>query len=409
MTVLRMSVQAGVLIAVITLIRAIAFNKLPKASFLVMWGVALIRSLVPFSIPLWFGFSCITNKLGNQISSECRIPSLDRGLGSLNSAVQQSGIVAWQSLKIPFYPYVAIWLVGMLLFCITIVLWYCNSLQKLSDAIPLDDLGSIREWLFIHDPHRRLRILRSSHIRTPMTTGIIHHRIFLPCSMDTHDDQTVKFVLTHEFIHIRRGDMLWKILALCSVCMHWFNPMIWVMLVYLNRDLEITCDEMVLRHLGCGLEAKKAYAYSLISMAERKSSLSLANSFFNKNDMKERIVAIMKFKKSSVFSIVLSLAIILVLLMGFTTKSEAHNLDSIEANAQETKSAYETSRLFLPLEGVLIKASRADIEQYLNAESDQERETILETLLSNENNTIIPIEKTNPPSQGGTAVADTSG
>lgn len=394
---------------VIILIRVIALNKLPKTSFLIMWGIALTRLLVPFSLPSRLSFSGVAGELVNLMGVESLASETDKGFSVWSIMMQQTETISNQRAILPTSPFITIWLLGMFLFFSMVVLWYWISFQKLRDATPVEEPGAIRDWLDAHDSRRSLILLRTNQVRTPITTGILHHRIYLPYALDINDEQTVQFIFTHENVHIRRGDVFWKILALCAVCIHWFNPMAWVMLIYLNRDLELTCDEMVLRRLGDGVEAKKYYAYSLISMAERKSTLSPVNSYFNQNGVKERIVAIMKYKKSSAFSILLSFVIVLILLIVFTTKSETQDLITSQSSVQNTESETVPSRLFLPLEGVLIKASRADIEQYLNAESDQERERILESLLSDENNTIIEIEKTIPPSQGGAAVADTPG
>ena len=150
--------------------------------------------------------------------------------------------------------------------------------------------------------------------------------------MDLDNEQLVRYILVHEYVHIRRFDTLWKLLALCAVCVHWFNPLVWVMLVLLNRDLELSCDEMVLRHFG-GTE-RASYAHSLIDMAERGRPFSFMHSYFSKNAAEERIIAIMKYKKTSLLAVVLALVLTLGMATGFTTGAVAKESDSALPSGQ---------------------------------------------------------------------------
>ena len=97
----------------------------------------------------------------------------------------------------------------------------------------------------------------------------------------------------HEYVHIQRWDALWKLLFALALCIHWFNPLVWLMFVLANRDLELTCDERVIRHFGAG--TKQNYAHSLIRMAEQRSKFAPLYSGFSKHVAAERIESIMKF------------------------------------------------------------------------------------------------------------------
>lgn len=95
------------------------------------------------------------------------------------------------------------------------------------------------------------------------------------------------YILTHEFVHIRRFDMLTKLVLTSVVCVHWFNPFVWVMYLLANRDLELSCDETVVQTFGNSI--KSGYAMMLIGMAEKQSkSIPLFN-HFNKNSIRERV------------------------------------------------------------------------------------------------------------------------
>ena len=143
-------------------------------------------------------------------------------------------------------------------------------------------------------------------------------------------------MLTHEFHHIKRFDALWKLLLVFAVCIHWFNPLVWVMFILANRDMELICDEMVINHFGA--EKKTAYAYSLIGMAEqRKKFTSLLNSGFSKNAAEERIESIMKKSKKSIVSIIVAVVVVVVLAIGTMSAFAINNSpsDVVENNRIE--------------------------------------------------------------------------
>lgn len=110
----------------------------------------------------------------------------------------------------------------------------------------------------------------------------------------------LKFVLAHEAVHVRRGDNLWKIVMMMAVCIHWFNPLVWIMYVLFTRDMELSCDEKVLSRFG--ERAKREYARALVGLAEKQYRFSLFAQGFGKSAIKERIEAIMKFKKATALS-----------------------------------------------------------------------------------------------------------
>ena len=87
-------------------------------------------------------------------------------------------------------------------------------------------------------------------ISSPLTYGILHPVILLPKKLDRNDQAALKYVLTHEYVHIRRFDAITKILFAAVLCIHWFNPLVWVMYVLANRDIELSCDAWVIRMMG---------------------------------------------------------------------------------------------------------------------------------------------------------------
>ena len=145
----------------------------------------------------------------------------------------------------------------------------------------------------------------SDKTATPMACGILRPQIILPKSMDLTDTLRVRHILAHELVHIRRFDAVWKGLLIAALCIHWFNPVVWVMYVLANKDLELACDESVVRRLG--ESGRTAYAMTLIGMAERRVKYISVNGF---NFSKERIKSIMKYRKYSFFAIAISVLLV---------------------------------------------------------------------------------------------------
>ncbi len=115
-------------------------------------------------------------------------------------------------------------------------------------------------------------------------------------------------MILHEYVHIQRFDAATKLLLTAVLCLHWFNPLVWLMYTLANRDLELSCDETVLRRFGGN--AKSSYAHTLIQMEEKKSGLRPLCNSFSKNAIEERVTAIMKTKKTSLIAVVLAVLLV---------------------------------------------------------------------------------------------------
>jgi hypothetical protein len=187
----------------------------------------------------------------------------------------------------------------------------------------------LNDWIENHKLLRPISIMQSDRIKTPIAVGIIKPRIILPKSMNMDDKQLLSYVLAHEYYHIKRYDAVWKLLSAFVLCIHWFNPMVCVMFVLVNRDLELTCDERVIRHFGTKI--KTAYAYSLIDMEEKQKKFTPLYNGFSKNAAEERIVSIMKIKRHSVLTIVIAA----LLVAGATTAFAAATASTAEQEQGE--------------------------------------------------------------------------
>ena len=319
MSLFQMSVAGGVLILFIVVIRALAIHRLPKTTFLALWMIAALRLLLPFSIPLPFNihigldvFSDVVQELpsGNIAST---LPGDSPPSYDIGTAVPSPATEHISTFEI-------LWLVGVLLLALYFFISYFRSMRKFRMSIP-DNTPYIQNWLTAHQISRPLVVRSSDLISSPLTYGILHPVILLPKKLDRNDQAALKYVLTHEYVHIRRFDAITKILFAAVLCIHWFNPFVWVMYVLANRDMELSCDAWVIRMMGA--KNRSSYALMLIKMEEKRSGMSALYSHFGKNAISERIEAIMKFKKTSILACTLALALI----AGATTAFAAARTD----------------------------------------------------------------------------------
>ena len=198
----------------------------------------------------------------------------------------------------------------------------------LGTSLPVEKLPAVEEDLFAF---MGIDVYMSDRIASPITYGIFRQKILIPkIFMDLPREQ-LKYVLIHEKIHIERYDNLRKFLMILAVCLHWFNPMVWVMYYFYNRDIEISCDEKVLKRVG--KDSREDYASALIYLAEHgtggefrkkpagSSGFTGMYSGFGQNAIRERILFIMKYRKGSGMAVVCAVVLALPLAASFVTVS----------------------------------------------------------------------------------------
>ena len=342
MSLFQMSVAGGVLILFIVVIRALAIHRLPKTTFLALWMIAALRLLLPLSIPLPFNihigldvFSDVVQELpsGNIAST---LPGDSPPSYDIGTAVPSPATEHISTFEI-------LWLVGVLLLAIYFSISYFRSMRKFRMSIP-DNTPYIQNWLTAHQISRPLAVRSSDLISSPLTYGILHPVILLPKKLDRNDQVALKYVLTHEYVHIRRFDAITKILFAAVLCIHWFNPFVWVMYVLANRDMELSCDAWVIRMMGA--KNRSSYALMLIKMEERRNGMSALCSHFGKNAISERIEAIMKFKKTSILACAFALVLVVGATTAFATSTGAwREFDLDDLNLTEGHTGTETDNM----------------------------------------------------------------
>lgn len=293
MEILNMSLSAAVLILTIVIIRRLALHRLPKKTFLALWAVALYRLLIPFSVSSRFSIYTLADMLKNRFWTANR-PSIDTVTPNTQIITEKLTPILAEVTPVSISPVMVMWLIGLLICALFFLVTHLRWRREYKTALPISN-EFVKGWQQDHPIRRRVEIRQSDKIVVPLTYGVFLPVILLPKTTDWTDETKLHYILTHELVHIRRFDTLTKWLLAAALCVHWFNPFVWVMYVLANRDIELSCDESVVRIFGERM--KSAYALTLIGLEEKKSRLNPLASNFNKNAIEERIVSIMKMKK----------------------------------------------------------------------------------------------------------------
>ena len=318
MSLLQMSFTGGILILAVIVIRALAINMLPKKAFNALWWISVVRLMIPFSIPSAFSvYSLMGSHAPGNGSQAIRVLPI----GASGQAASMP-----DSITNAVSTWTVVWAAGVLVCAVFFSLAYWKCQKEFQTSLPVRN-DFTENWLSVHQQRRRISIRQSGRFSAPLTYGVLHPVILMPTSTKWENTDSLAYVLAHEYVHIRRFDSIRKLVLIVVLCVHWFNPLVWVMYILANRDIELSCDEAVVRFFG--ENTKAAYARALISMEETRSGLTPLCSSFSKNAIEERITAIMKIKKTTVFSLVLAGFIVVGTATAFATSANAQQAESV--------------------------------------------------------------------------------
>ena len=374
MSLLQMSFLGTVIILLIVVLRAVLINRLPKKTFLILWWIALIRLLVPFSIKSVTSIYSLLQSIYSDINpvrtaQTTTFLPIHGNMTEIANGLSEAMVQRTESISILS----VIWLAGLLLCFGFFAVSYIKCYREFRFSLPVEN-DILEAWKEKHPLKRSLSIRQTETIAAPLSYGVIRPVILMPKNTEWKNIYQLRYVLEHEYVHIRRLDMLTKLIMIAAVCIHWFNPLVWVMYILFNRDLELSCDETVVRRFG--MDIKSVYATALISMEEKKSGLTPLCNSFSKNAIEERIRAIMKIKKTSKFAVMISAVLVICVTGGFATSAS-----SLE---KKTETAQENGETTVALNEVNIREdeplSSSDVEWWTAEEYakwlDEEKEVL---------------------------------
>lgn len=339
MNLLTMSAAGGMIILTAVVIRALAINRLPKSAFLALWVVAAARLLIPISIPsplsAWTPLAGLGSSAGagrTTAAAQLSVGAFAQNQAGAGAAWSGAGTAAAhasaQADALPVWFW--IWLAGACACALFFTVAYVRSMRVFRESLPVEN-ETVAVWLAQHRLLRSVKVRCSARVSSPLTYGVLRPVLLLPGAMKDAPGEQLRYVLMHEWMHIRRFDALGKLVLAAALCAHWFNPLVWVMWVLCNRDIELSCDERVVK--ACGGNARRAYALTLICMEERKGAMHPLCSSFSRNAIEERITAIMKTKKGSFISILTAVLLVLATTAAFATSAPVRVASEAEGQA----------------------------------------------------------------------------
>lgn len=315
MDLIQMSVTAGILIVGITAFRFLFNHRISRRVVVLLWEIAILRLMFPFWIPLPFpgiGDLAITT-VEEEKTEVVQVAVSDQGqdMAGWKILLGESGERAQESCYVSEENFAgrgegagrllrALYGVAALAMTAGSVYLYFRDSQQFREGLPMSEREKALLLGMLEEEERerlgRVRFCISDRTATPVTWGIFRPAIVFPKGICRNTEQEIAFWLRHELVHIRHHDNLKKIVAHGALCLHWFNPLVWVMYLLFNRDMEILCDETVVRRRE---GSRRDYALALLSMAEKRSLGFQTGMGFGKSAVTERITAVMKMKKMS--------------------------------------------------------------------------------------------------------------
>ncbi|MDD2235045.1 MAG: M56 family metallopeptidase [Desulfitobacteriaceae bacterium] len=324
--ILNMSYTASIVILVVLGARLL-LKIAPKIFSYALWSVVLFRLICPFSFESMFSLlPAITYPISQEIVY-ADIPAIDTGISAINQIVNSSLPAATpyasvNPLQILVFIGSVIWILGIAILLIYSMISLVKLRKRLRQAV-----------------HEKDNIYIAEQLNTPFVMGIFHPKIYLPAALAEQEKQ---YILLHEQTHIRRLDHVVKILSFFVLCLHWFNPLVWVAFFASGRDMEMSCDETVIKQLG--KDMKKGYSASLLSLSTGRRILGGTPLAFGEGDTRDRIKNVLNYKKPTFWVVLVSVAAVLCVAVGLMTnpKDEEISFGGINADILEIDKENQT-------------------------------------------------------------------
>ncbi|MCL1793961.1 MAG: M56 family metallopeptidase [Oscillospiraceae bacterium] len=299
LAIFNMSLTGAFVIAAICVAR-LPLKKAPKIISYFLWAVAGFRLLFPFSIESVFSLIPFKAQTIPPDIAMQPIPRIDSGIPFVNNAVSSVLPAATPAASVnPLQIWTAIgawiWIIGVAVMLIYGVVSFVTLKRKMSEAA-----------------HSEANIYEAKNIKSPFVLGVFNPKIYLPVGLSEHEKS---YIILHEQTYIRRRDHIVKFAAYFVLCLHWFNPFAWVAFLLMGVDMEMSCDERVLKEMGG--ETKKDYSLSLLSLATERRIIGGSPLAFGEGGIKERVKNVLKFKKTSRVIMITAVALVAVLSAGF--------------------------------------------------------------------------------------------
>ena len=287
-------------IVIAVLVLRLCLKKTPKWVNVLLWGIVAVRLIFPFSIESALSLIPSAETVSPSIMME-QTPSVQTGVPALdqviNPVIAHSRGASANPLQIWIPVLTVIWLLGVAALFLCSAVSYRRLRRRVCEAVILRD-----------------NIYQSENVCSPFVLGIIRPKIYLPYHMDKRE---MDHVIAHEQTHIRRRDHWWKPLGFLLLTVHWFNPLLWLGYILLCRDIELACDEKVIREMGS--EQRADYTQTLVSCSVSRRSIAACPLAFGEVGIKERVKSVMNYKKPAFWIVLASVVVCAVAAVCFLT------------------------------------------------------------------------------------------
>ncbi len=322
--ILNISITAGWITLAVIVVRFL-LKKAPKWIIVIMWGLVGARLVCPFSLESAFSLIPSAQPVPNDILYT-DTPAIHSGIAALNSAVNPiiseslapSVGASVNPMQVIAFVASIIWIVGIAVMLVYTVISYVRIYKKVIEAVTYKD-----------------NILICDHVDTPFILGIIRPRIYLPSAMS---EQDMEYVIAHEKAHLKRHDHWWKPLGFLLLTIYWFNPVLWIAYILLCRDIELACDQKVIRDMGT--ENKKSYSNALINCSVSRRTIAACPLAFGEVGVKVRVKSVLNYKKPAFWIIVIAVISCIIVAICFLTNPKT--VGSAEKNSTTEQGALVT-------------------------------------------------------------------
>ena len=331
---LNMSITAGWLVLAVLLLRPL-LKKAPKAVRCGLWALVGIRLICPFSIESVLSLIPSAQPVNPDILLS-PTPSIQSGITAVDTVVNpiiqqtmtpQAGD-SINPLQVVTAAATAIWLLGVVAMVVYGAVSYLRMRRKVAASVHVTD-----------------NVYLCDEIPSPFILGMLRPRIYLPSGMS---DEAQTCVIAHERAHLKRMDHLWKPLGFALLAVYWFNPLMWVAYILLCRDIELACDERVIREMDAA--DKKRYAETLLACSMPRHLTAACPLAFGEVGVKTRIQSVLHYKKPAFWLILVALIVCIAMAIGFLT------------NPTSKLNGRDTLRQFDPV-NLVFEASQYDFVQ----------------------------------------------
>ena len=338
--VFNMSISASYIVLAILLLR-LFMKKAPKWISVALWGVVGLRLICPFSIESILSLipsaeTVSPDIMTGNLSEPFYVDSyIDTGFSGVNNTIApiisgSSVTVAPEKevnlLKLLIPIFAILWLVGILAMVIYTLVSYLKLKKSIGAAVLYKE-----------------NIYQSENVASPFILGIIKPRIYLPFSIS---EQSAEHVIAHEKAHLRRKDHLWKPLGFLLLAVYWFNPFMWLGYILLCRDIELACDEKVIKALDC--DARADYSEALLRCGVKRKSIAACPLAFGEVGVKARIKSVLNYKKPAFWIIIVALVLCVVIAICFLTNPVSAGVKDISVKNIKDDSLELVMKYYFP-------------------------------------------------------------